>query len=227
MIFPAMLLFVLWVIEIIEQVGGFHFSWLGVYPRKWEGLVGIITSPLIHSDFSHLTANSVPLLILGSALFYFYRDVAFRVLLLIWLLTGIWVWFGARPAYHIGASGVVYGLSTFIFVSGLIRRHTGLMAMALVVIFLYGSLIWGIFPEFFPEENISWESHLFGIISGVVLAFFFRREGPQRRKYEWEIEEEEEDEEDDENDGDAFWKSTISDEDVKKIRRVYRRTPED
>jgi membrane associated rhomboid family serine protease len=257
MVFPFLLVLLLWAVRIIQSIGGYDLGFLGIYPLKWSGLVGIITAPFIHGDFSHLLSNSLPLIVLGSALFYFYRDLAPRIFGLIWIITGFWVWIAARPAYHIGASGVVYGLAMFIFASGVIRKHTGLMAVALVVVFLYGSLVWGIFPEFFPGKNISWESHLLGLIAGLVLAVYYRKEGPQRRKYQWEIEEEEEEkrrqgdlgtggqgEEEchpesrlsrgegtpgngstsdiEDPDNDAYWNTTISDEEIKEIRRVYR-----
>jgi membrane associated rhomboid family serine protease len=230
-VLPFLFVFILWAIHIVASIGHYELGFLGVYPLRWSGLVGIITSPLVHSDYSHLISNSIPLLILGSALFYFYRDLALRIFFWIYLLTGFWVWIAARPAYHVGASGVVYGLATFIFVSGLIRKNTGLLAVALVVVFLYGSLVWGIFPEFFPEKNISWESHLLGMVAGVILAVYYRNEGPQRKKYEWELEEErrlEEERVKQENgegegiDEDAFWNINITDEEIKKIRRVYR-----
>lgn len=224
-ILPGLFVFLLWVIKTVEWIGGFSLGFLGVYPLKATGLIGIITAPLIHSDFSHLLANSLPLFILGAALIYFYKQISLRVFFLIYFMVGIWVWVFAREAYHIGASGVVYGLATFIFLSGLIRRNTRLMALALVVAFLYGSFVWGVFPEFFPEDNISWESHLMGIIAGAVLAVFYRKEGPQRERYSWEIEEEfyddvgDDEEEDDEN---AYWKSTITDTEIKNISRRYR-----
>jgi membrane associated rhomboid family serine protease len=250
MVFPFLLVLLLWAVRIIQSIGGYDLGFLGIYPLKWSGLVGIITAPFIHGDFSHLLSNSLPLIVLGSALFYFYRDLAPRIFGLIWIITGFWVWIAARPAYHIGASGVVYGLAMFIFASGVIRKHTGLMAVALVVVFLYGSLVWGVFPEFFPGKNISWESHLLGLVAGLVLAVYYRKEGPQRRKYQWEIEEEEEEKrrqgeegtdlgrEDgktvgdemgyenaeikDHSDNDAYWNTTISDEEIKDIRRIYR-----
>ncbi|MFO7615130.1 MAG: rhomboid family intramembrane serine protease [Bacteroidales bacterium] len=223
---PFILVLIMWAVMIIRTIGGYNLSFLGVYPQKWFGLPGIVTTPFIHGDFSHLMANSVPMLLLGTALFLFYRDIAVRILVMIWLFTGFWVWVGGREAWHIGASGVVYGLSAFILTSGIIRRHTGLMAMALVVVFLYGSLIWGIFPEFFPEENISWESHLFGMVAGVALALYYRREGPQRRKYSWDLEEEAGDDMEGENIGDdenAYWNVTITDEEIRNITRTYRR----
>jgi membrane associated rhomboid family serine protease len=226
---PLFIIVLMWAVRIIQTIGGYNLSFLGIYPLSWKGLPGIITTPFIHGDFSHLLANTVPLLVLGSALFYFYRDMAFRILLMIWLFTGFWVWIGAREAWHIGASGIVYGLAAFILVSGIIRRHTGLMAMALVVVFLYGSLIWGIFPEFFPEERISWEAHLFGLVAGVALAFYYRKEGPQRRKYDWEEEDEEvetggQGEEETGGQGDnEYWNITLTDEEIKEIRHVYRK----
>lgn len=224
LIIPFILVLLMWAVMIIKTVGGYNFVFLGIYPQKWYGLTGIVTTPFIHGDFSHLIANSVPMLMLGSALFLFYRDIAMRILIMIWLFTGFWVWVGGREAWHIGASGIVYGLSAFILTSGIIRKHTGLMAMALVVVFLYGSLIWGIFPEFFPEENISWESHLFGLVAGVALALFYRKEGPQRRKYSWEMEEGDEDKDEDVNDDqEGYWNVTITDEEIKGIKRTYRR----
>ncbi len=232
LVIPSILVLIMWAVRIIQTVGGYDLSFLGIYPLKWQGLPGIITTPFIHSGFSHLISNSVPLIILGSALFYFYREIAFRILVLIWIFTGFWVWIGGREAYHIGASGVVYGLAAFILVSGILRRHTGLMAMALVVVFLYGSLIWGIFPEFFPERNISWEAHLYGLVAGVSLAFYYRKEGPQRKKYEWEDEDEDEEEEEkggqgEEGNGgkedDDYWKVTLTDEEIKEIRHVYKK----
>jgi membrane associated rhomboid family serine protease len=138
---------------------------------------------------------------LATALFYFYRDISLKVLLGIWLLSGIWVWFGGRESWHIGASGVIYGLSSFLFFSGLIRKNTQLAALAMVVAFLYGSMVWGIFPDFIPRENISWEGHLGGFVSGIILAFYFRKTGPKPKRYSWEFEEES-DEDDDEN---AYW----------------------
>jgi membrane associated rhomboid family serine protease len=223
MFIPCILVLIMWVVKLVEVIGGYDLTFLGIYPRRWDGLVGIIATPFIHSGFSHLMANTVPMIVLGSALFYFYRDIAFRILLMIWLFTGIWVWVGARESYHVGASGVVYGLAAFILVSGILRRHTGLMALALVVVFLYGGLIWGIFPEFFPKERISWESHLFGLVAGVALAFYYRKEGPQRKVYDWELEENNENETDDENDENAYWNINLTDEEIKEIRHIYKK----
>jgi membrane associated rhomboid family serine protease len=191
--YPAIIIGIFWVIKIIESVLGISFAQFGILPLKAEGLYGIICAPLLHADLAHLAANSVPFFVLASALFYFYREIAFKVLTLSWLLTGMWVWCFARGgSYHIGASGVVYALATFHFVSGLIRREPKLMAFTLLVVFLYGSMVWGVFPDFFPTKNISWESHLMGFVAGLILAVYYRKIGPQRPQYLWDEDEDDE-----------------------------------
>ncbi len=189
-IFPLFFLLICWSIKIIEISIDRQFYFLGIYPLKFKGLIGIITSPLIHENINHLVNNSIPLFLFSVATFYFYRPLGFKVFFLIWLMTGIWVWFIGRSAYHIGASGIVYGLAFFLFFSGAIRKNTSLAAISLIVVFLYGSMIWGIFP-FIPD--VSWEAHLSGGIAGLILAILFKDEGPQRQKYEWENEMDEDD----------------------------------
>lgn len=186
---PGIFLLLMWLVKFAEWIFDFPLTFLGIHPLHLDGLPGILLSPFIHGDWKHLAANSVPILVLGAALYFFYRNLATKIFFLILFITGVWVWLGARESYHIGASGVIYGLSTFLLLSGFIRKETRLMALSLVVVFLYGSFVWGIFPQFFPEKNISWEGHLSGMIAGVVLAIFYRNEGPQRRKYSWELEE--------------------------------------
>jgi len=204
MYFPLAFIILLWLIKAADILWDMGMNEYGLYPLKVKGLLGIITAPLLHSGFSHLFANTVPLLVLGSLLFYFYRPLAWQVFFLIWLITGIWVWVLARGnAPHIGASGIVYGLASFLILSGIIRREQRLMIITLLVTFLYGSLLWGLFPQFFPKEHISWESHLMGLLSGALLAIWYRKSGPQKKIYEWNEEEEEEGE-------DAYWKSTTT-----------------
>lgn len=200
---PAILLIVMWLVKFIEMGFDLSFSFLGTHPLEADGLPGIILMPFLHGSLEHILANTVPFFVLASALFYFYRDISLRVLIGIWLLSGIWVWFGGRDSWHIGASGVIYGLSSFLFVSGAIRKNTQLAALAMIVAFLYGSMIWGIFPEFFPEKNISWEGHLGGLVSGLIMAFYYRKQGPQAKKYSWDYEDEEDEDDDDEF---AYWK---------------------
>lgn len=192
LLIPTLLVVLMWAMESFEVLSGISLVSLGVFPRHWEGLHGILTAPLVHSDWSHLGANTVSLFILLAALYYFYRELATQVFVLMWLSSGLWVWLGARESWHIGASGLVYGLAAFLFVSGLVRRDTRLSALSLFVVFSYGSLVWGIFPDFFPEKNISWEAHLAGLLAGLLLAIYFRHRGPRQPRYSWEWEELEE-----------------------------------
>lgn len=196
--FPSLFIIVMWTVWLIEIVFQIDLSFLGIYPLAAKGLPGVITAPLVHSGYEHLIANSIPMFVLGASLFYFYRQIAYKIFFLIYLITNIWVWFLARgDAYHIGASGVVYGLAAYLFTSGLIRRNPRLLAVTLIITFLYGSMIWGVFPDFFPEKNISWESHLMGMLAGIVMAVFTRDEGPKPKKYIWN--------DDDLDDEDPYW----------------------
>lgn len=195
-VIPLAMIMLMWAFKILEIALDTSFAKYGLFPLSYKGLLGIITAPLLHADFSHLFANTTSLFVLLFFLYLFYRSIANRIFILIWIITGFWVWFIGRESYHIGASGVVYGLAAFLFVSGIIRRNPSLSVVSMIIVFLYGSMVWGIFPEFFPKRNISWESHFMGMLSGLVLAVLYRKHGPQRKKYSWELEEEEEDEED-------------------------------
>lgn len=160
----------------------------GVFPRKLEGLLGILTSPFIHStaNYSHLLNNSLPMFILTWLLFYSYRTVAGKVFIFIYLATGILVWLFGRESYHIGMSGVIYGLTSFLIVSGFFRKNMRIAGISLLVIFLYGSLIWGVMPL---DPSISWEGHFFGFLSGMIMAGVYRKAGPQPEKFRYEVEE--------------------------------------
>ncbi|NBX38308.1 MAG: rhomboid family intramembrane serine protease [Flavobacteriia bacterium] len=185
------LLSLLWLIQWAQHLFTFPFHTLGILPQRMEGLKGILLMPFIHdkNDLNHLLNNSVAFLVLSTLLFYAYRSIALPVLLISWIFGGLFVWIFAanHGAYHIGLSGVIYALVAFIFFSGAIRKYFPLQAMALLVVFLYGSTLWGIFPI---EPKISWEGHLAGFICGFFLAVFFRHKGPQRPKYTYEIEQE-------------------------------------
>ena len=193
--FPIVFILILWFIKFLETILDYNFTDFGIYPLKLSGLKGILFSPFIHGSFLHLFNNSVPVLVLGTALFYFYRDVAYKIIILSWLISGFWVWFMARPAYHIGASGLIYAWASFLFFSGIIRKNKNLLAISLLVTFLYGSLIWGIFPI---EEKISWEGHLMGGIAGFILSIYFKDYGPVKKEPEW-YDEDEDNEENEEN----------------------------
>lgn len=171
-VLPALVVLALWCVHLLDIGFDLDLFRYGTYPRKLSGLIGIITSPFIHGDLEHLMNNSIPLFVLGWALLYFFPQLAGRVVLGSWLVSGIWVWLSARGNYHIGASGVVYGLAAFLFTSGLLRRQRMLMGLSMLVVFLYGSLLWGMFPI---VPRISWESHFWGAAVGVSLAFLYRK----------------------------------------------------
>lgn len=182
---PLYFVLFLWIVLWIELKFDLYFTKYGLYPRTLKGLRGIIFSPFLHSGVKHLFNNSIPLFVLMLSLFYFYRKIAFKILVIGTLLTGIFTWVIARPAYHIGASGIVYLLFSYLLFSGLIRKYYRLVAVSLIVIFLYGGMIWYIFPI---KEDMSWEGHLSGFISGLLLAIIYRKYGPQPFKYDWEEE---------------------------------------
>ncbi|NVO08582.1 MAG: rhomboid family intramembrane serine protease [Bacteroidales bacterium] len=187
LVLPLVFVLLLWLIKIVDFSERLDLYLFGVFPRNIKGLFGIIFSPLLHSDFNHLISNSIPLLFLGTGIIYFYRDLAYKVIGIIWLVSGICVWIIARDSYHIGASGLIYGIASFLFLSGVIRKDYRLASISLLVVFLYGGLVWGIFP-FFPQ--ISWEYHFFGCLSGFFAAVIYRKKGPKPIEWSWEKEEE-------------------------------------
>ena len=161
---PLRLVFLMWLFFAIETFFLVDLGFLGIYPRNTEGLIGLLTAPLIHGNLNHLLSNTFPLLFLGGVLYMFYNQVANQVFLQCYLITNFFVWLLARPFYHIGASGVVYALAAFLIAIGLFRKDFKSLFIAVAIIFLYGGLIYGVLPG---NQGISWESHLFGAIVGV------------------------------------------------------------
>lgn len=184
--FPLLFVMALWIIYWVEMRFNFNFNVFGVYPRTFEGLRGVLFSPFVHGSLKHLFNNSIPLFVLTVALFYFYRDIRWKVLFFGLLLTGIATWVIGRSSLHIGASGVVYMLVAFLFFKGIFSKQYQLTALALVVVFLYGGMFWYVFPV---DPTISWEGHLSGFIIGFLFAFIFKSAPIERKKYEWEREE--------------------------------------
>ena len=191
LVFPGVFLLILWAVKFYEFSMEVSFVEEGVYPRKFSGLKGLLLSPLIHGDWKHLIDNSMPVLLLSVALFYFYRDIAYKIWFLIYFIGGILLWGVGRQAYHIGASGLIYGLAAFLFLSGVIRKVRSLMAISLLVVFWYGSMVWGLLPFDF---KVSFEAHITGVVAGVVLAFVYRHEGPEPERSSLDEEEEEDSE---------------------------------
>jgi membrane associated rhomboid family serine protease len=176
---------VLWVIELADTGLSLHLNRLGVYPREPGGLLGILLAPLIHGSWGHLISNSGALFVLGIVLLYGYPRSAPGVLLLIYVGSGLGVWLFARSSYHLGASGLTHGLMFFIFTSGILRRDRLSTALSLIVFFLYGGMVWTVFPQ---QPGISYESHFFGALTGVIAGFLFRHNDPLPpvKKYDWE-----------------------------------------
>jgi len=182
LIFPV----ILWIIHLSAYLFDLKLSGMGILPRDGFGLLGIITAPLIHGDFSHLMSNTFPIIVLGWIIYFFYPKVSVFLFTFVYILTGLLVWLLARQVYHIGASGLVYGFVSFLFFSGIFRKDNKSVALALIITFLYGGLVWGVLPGM---KGISWESHLFGAIVGLVAAYIFRKVDPPPKKYDWEDEE--------------------------------------
>ncbi len=177
----------IWVIKGIELFSPIDVSDYGVYPRELGGLIGIAFAPMIHGSFEHLFSNTMALFVLMTALFYQYPRSAKQVFLIIYIGSGLGVWLFARSSFHIGGSGLTHGLMFFLFLIGVLRRDKPAMALAMMVFFLYGSMVWGILPT---EERISFESHLFGAVMGILCAITFRNRDPKplEKIYSWEQE---------------------------------------
>lgn len=175
--FPGIaFMMLLWFIELVKILFEVNMTRLGILPREWHGLFGVLSAPLIHGDFKHLLSNSFPLVVLSTLLFYFYPKKTIETIISIWLIGGFWVWIFAGSGYHIGASGIIYGMAAYLVVTGFLRKERSSIAVALIVVFLYGSMIWGVFPI---RQGVSWESHLLGAVAGVLIAIYHR---PSRKK---------------------------------------------
>jgi membrane associated rhomboid family serine protease len=179
-IIAGFLIVLIWTIWLFEWFFNLDLHGMALEPRTLSGVPGILLEPLLHGSRNHIVSNSIPLFLLLTGALYFYRDAGLKALGWIWILTGLLVWCFGRPSLHIGASGIVYGLASFHAFSGFVRNDTRLMSVSLLTIFLYGSMIWGIFPII---PGVSWETHLMGGLSGLFAAVLYRKEGPQPRKY--------------------------------------------
>jgi len=180
----------LWLIRLAESLLGLDLMRASIYPRNLQSVTGILFAPLLHGSVSHLFANTAPLLVLGTALIYGYPRASRIAIPLIWLLSGLGVWLFARASWHLGASGLTFGMMFFVFSIGALRWDRRAIALSMIVFLLYGGMVWGVFPS---APGISWEYHLFGALSGVLLAILLRRldPPPPEKKYSWEGEDQE------------------------------------
>lgn len=185
--YPVLFMMICWALFLADIFWHLDLYQLGISPRTLSGLKGILFAPLIHGGWSHIINNTLPVLILGSLIFYFYKSIAWPVVIWIYMISDIWLWVGGRNFedvvnYHFGASILIYGFATFLFFSGVFRKHKQLMVVSALVVFLYGSITYGIFPF---DKTMSWEGHLFGAISGLLVAYNYRKEGPQAAEFKW------------------------------------------
>lgn len=194
-----------WIVHIVGLVFSLRLKQYGLQPLEMSGLVGIFTMPLLHADWGHLISNTPALWLLIFGLFLFYKHGAWRILLGLYLLSGFLTWLMGRSSTHIGASGLVYALAAFHFLSGVIKKVPRQRAFALLVAFLYGGFIWAFFPTLYKGTSVSWEGHLSGLLAGIILAFYFRHEGPAPPVYPFLEEEGDIDEEE------AYWGSPTED----------------
>ena len=182
---PLIGVILIWAVFWLELRFHMNLNEYGVLPRTLKGLRGVIFSPFIHGSVEHLYNNTIPLAVLTASLFYFYKKISLKVLLYGVLLSGILTWLIGRTSYHIGASGIIYVLASFTFFKGIFSKYYRLVALSLIVVFIYGSLLWYIFPI---KDEISWEGHLGGFITGLLLAIFLKTETPSPKKFDWEHE---------------------------------------
>lgn len=201
MVYPLVLVMSMWVVYFFNLNYQLNLEQFGLQPHLKNGLIGILCMPLLHENLEHLFSNSIPLLVAGGFLFYYFKNLTWLIIGSIWIGGGIILWFiGETGTNHIGASGLVYGLVFFLLISGMLRGHRQLAAVALLMVFLYGSLIWGLFPEYarLLRENISWEGHLGGAIVGSIMAVALLKKGPKKDPIP-------QDDEDDEIDEFPYW----------------------
>jgi membrane associated rhomboid family serine protease len=186
---PFYLLAVMWMLHLVQWLLGFNLWTLGILPLREVGLKGILFSPLIHGSWAHLIANTIPLYLLTAMILFFYRRVATTAFITIYLFGGLLTWLlPFQSAWHIGASGLIYGLWGFVICNGFFRRNLKSIALALLVLFYFGGMFFGILPG---ESGISWQGHLAGLIAGIFASFWFKdtiEQDEEKVKYSWEQE---------------------------------------
>ncbi|MGK7297021.1 MAG: rhomboid family intramembrane serine protease [Candidatus Wenzhouxiangella sp. M2_3B_020] len=179
--------FVIWAVFGFDQFTGLQLIRYGLTPRDAMGLIGLVTTPLLHYNLAHIASNTLPLLVGGTMMLFLYPNSSVRALPAIWLGSGLLAWLFARDSIHIGASGLIYGVLAFVFISGVLRRDLRSIGAALLVWFLYGSMIWGVLPV---GRGMSWELHASGLVLGIAMALLYREwDQPPMKRYDWEDEE--------------------------------------
>jgi membrane associated rhomboid family serine protease len=160
------------VIEAVNMLTGRYFNQFSIYPRELTHLPYIFSAPFLHANLTHFASNVVTLAVFSFLLLQFgakrFLTVSFGLI----ILTGLLVWAFGRSSFHLGASGVIYGFFGYLVFAGFLSKRFFLIVISVLVAFFYGSMIWGVLPS---RPYISWESHLFGFIAGLCLAWFLRK----------------------------------------------------
>ena len=177
---PLRLTFIMWAVFVIGYYGNLELGFLGVKPRTLTGLLGIFTMPLVHGSVGHIVSNTLPLIILGSALYLFYDKIASRVFLMCYFVTGLLVWLFARNAYHIGASGLIYGIAGFLISIGFFRKDIKSIIISIITIVSYGGMVYGLLPI---DSGVSFEGHLMGAIVGLFAAYLYKNKPAKNNSY--------------------------------------------
>lgn len=184
-IISILLIALMWGIKIYEYYTGIGLYTWGLKPRSLSHIYGIITMPFLHGDWNHLWSNTPAFMVLSTLTYWTYKKIYFQVSLIILILGGFWTWIIGSDNIHIGASCMIYGYAAFLFFAGIFSKNFRLMALSALIVFLYGSLIWGVFPL---QPKVSWEGHLSGGAAGLFAAYAYRAKFPTRKKYDWEDE---------------------------------------
>lgn len=169
--YALLIVFVMWIVKGFESLLHLRFYTLGIYPRSVDGLWGVFTSPLLHGDLQHLIANTLPMLILSTLLFFFYGKKSILIFILLWLTSGIFTWVIGRSSWHIGASSVIYAMASFLVFGGLISKNYKLILVSVFVIIAYSGLVFGLLPT---SGQVSWEGHLSGVLAGLFWTYVYR-----------------------------------------------------
>ena len=221
---PALLATLMWAVKVVEMAFSVDLTLWGLMPRTVEGLPGILTMAFLHAGWEHLLTNTSALLVLGTALYYCYPTLANRVMVISWLFSGMLTWcIGLPGSIHVGASALVYSLNFFLIVSGFIRRNRLLIVISLIMVFLYGSFVWGMVPSLAKIQNISWEGHLSGAITGILLAVVYRKIGPQTEEHHWDEDDDDDSDGDQGSDEKPYWDVPTPSDDELKVQYRFKK----